>query len=132
MWKRNEAHFADDYPFKDQAFATGTDAQVSEAFELGCTNGGIRVRGWVEGSAVCASGDTIKTELEVAGTPDATSWKKIAENTVTASTTSLTGDVFSFIPDIEPGDADGKYMRVKVANATGMTGNFTVAVELVP
>lgn len=128
MWKRNEAHFAGDYFFENQALATGTDAQVSEAFELGCTEGGIRVRGWLDGSAVCASGNTVTTELEVADTPNSTAWRKIAENTVTATATALAaGDIFSFIPDV-----DEHYMRVKVANSTGMTGNFTVAVELVP
>lgn len=127
MWNRNEAHFDGDYFFKEQPLATGTAAQVSDAFELGCTEGGIRVRGWLDGSAVCASGNTIKTELEVADTPDATAWRKIAENTITATGTSVTGDIFSFIPDV-----DDHYMRVKVANATGMTGNFSVAVELVP
>lgn len=127
MWNRNEVHFDGDYFFKKQALATGTDAQVSGAFELGCTEGGIRVRGWLDGSAACASGNTIKTELEVADTADSTAWRKIAENTVTATGTGVTGDIFSFIPDV-----DDSFMRVKVTNATGMTGSFSVAVELVP
>ena len=127
MWNRNEVHFDGDYFFQEQALGTSTDAQVSEAFELGRTEGGIRVRGWLDGAAVSASGNTIKTELEVADTPTATAWTKIAENTVTATGTSVSGDIFSFIPDV-----DDHYMRVKVTNSTGMTGNFSVAVELVP
>lgn len=127
MFNRDEVHFDGDYFFKKQALAETTAAQVSDAFELGCTEGGIRVRGWIEGSVACASGNTLKTELEVADTADSDTWRKIAENTITADGTALTGDIFSFIPDV-----DDHYMRVKVANATGMTGKFTVAVELVP
>lgn len=127
MWKDKEVHFADDYMFKESGLASGTDAQVSEAFELGRTQGGIRVHGWLVGEAACASGNTITTVLEVADSPDASDWREIASHEVTASGTSLSGDIFSFVPDV-----DEPYMRVKVSNSTGMTGTFSVAPELIP
>lgn len=127
MWDKKEVHFAGDYMFEKAALATGTAAQESSAFELGCTEGGIRVHGWLEGNAACASGDNITSVLKVADSPDATAWKPIATNTVSATGTSLSGDLFSFIPDV-----DAKFMKVGVANSTGMTGAFSVAPELVP
>lgn len=125
MWKNSEVHFAEDYFFKEHAF--GTDALVSDALELGVTEGGIRVHGWIDGSASCASGNTVKVELEVANEPNASEWRKIAENTVTADATSMSGDIFSFIPDVED-----HFMRVKVSGASGVTGTFSIAPELVP
>lgn len=127
MWKDKEVHFADDYMFRDAALAADATAQVSEAFELGCTLGGIRVHGWLVGEAACASGNTVETVLEVADTPDAADWREIASNTVTATGTALSGDIFSFVPDVAE-----HYMRVKVSNSAGMTGTFSVAPELIP
>ena len=74
-----------------------------------------------------ASGNTITTVLEVADAPDAADWREIASNEVAATGTALSGDIFSFIPDV-----DEHYMRVKVSNSTGMTGKFSVAPELIP
>ena len=127
MWKDKEVHFADDYMFHEADLAADTAAQVSEAFELGGTQGGIRVHGWLVGEAACASGNTITTVLEVADAPDAADWREIASNEVAAPGTALSGDIFSFIPDV-----DEHYMRVKVSNSTGMTGKFSVAPELIP
>lgn len=125
MWNKSEAHFDGDYFFQDKALAS--TALVSEAFELGNTQGGIRVHGWVEGSAKAASGDTIVTKLQVADTADATAWTDIFTNTVTADGTTLAGDIISVIPE-----TDAKFMRVSVTGSSGTTGNFSVAVEYVP
>jgi hypothetical protein len=125
MWNKPEAHFAGDYFFQDKAFSGA--AQVSEVFELGNTEGGIRIHGWIEGSATTTSGKTITVKVQVADTADAGEWTDIATNTVTATGTAFTGDIIAVIPD-----TDKKYMRVSVADTGSTTGNFTVAVEYVP
>lgn len=131
MFSKPEAHFAGDYFFKDQALGTATDAQISEVFQLGNTEGGIRVHGWIEGSAASASGETITAKLQVGdleSSTAATDWKDIETNVITADGTAVTGDIISVIPDTEK-----KFMRVSVEHSTGVTaGNFTVAVEYVP
>ncbi len=127
MWKDKAPHFGQDYFFKEQEFAKNTTAQVSQVLELGETLGGIRVRGWVEGSAESSSGNTIRTVLKVADTIDAEEWITVAENTVTADGATVSGDIFAFTPD-----TDKKFMRVEVTNATGISGTFSVAPELIP
>lgn len=124
MWNKPEAHFAGDYFFQDAAFSGA--AQVSEVFELGNTEGGIRVHGWIEGSATTTSGKTITVKVQGADATDG-EWADIATNTVTATSTAFTGDIIAVIPD-----TDKKYMRVSVTDAGGTTGKFTVAVEYVP
>lgn len=133
MFNKPEVHFAGDYFFQDQAIGTSTDAQVSEAFQLGNTEGGIRVRAWLEGAAACASGDTITATLQVGDKADSTAgtdWTDIASNTLTATGTALSGEILSVIPETEK-----KFMRLSVARTAGtdgMTGKFTAAVEYVP
>jgi hypothetical protein len=127
MWKDKEPHFGQDYFFKDQAFASDGKAQVSQVLGLGETLAGIRVRGWVVGSAKATSGNTIKTVLKVADAVDAEEWITVAENTVTADGTTISGDIFAYIPE-----ADKKFMRVEVTNASGVSGAFSVAPELIP
>jgi hypothetical protein len=130
MFDKKEAHFAGDYFFENQALGTTTAAQVSDSFELGCTEGGIRVHGWLEGSAACASGNTITAKVQVGDKADSTAgsdWTDVESSVVTASGTSVSGDIVSVIPD-----TGKKFMRVSVANSTGMTGSFTVAAEYVP
>lgn len=133
MWNKNEAHFDGDYFFKEQAIGTSTDAQISDAFQLGNTEGGIRVRAWIEGNAACASGDTIAATLQVGDKADSTAgtdWTDIASGTLTATGTALTGEILSVIPE-----TDKKFMRLsvaRVAGTDGMTGKYSAAVEYVP
>ena len=133
MWNKNEAHFDGDYLFKEQAIGTSTDAQVSEAFQLGNTEGGIRVRAWREGSAACASGDSISATLQVGDKADSTAgtdWTDIASGTLAATGTALSGEILSVIPE-----TDKKFMRLSVsrtAGTDGMTGKYSAAVEYVP
>lgn len=125
IFKTKDAHFGQDYFFQEAAFAAET--LTSEAFELGCTEGGIRVHGWVEGSAAASSGAQVVTKLEVADSADAADWREIESQAVTAAGTALSGDLFSFIPDV-----DDKFMRVTVAAGSGVEGKFSVAPEYVP
>lgn len=139
MFSKNEVHFDGDYFFKSQALATGTDAQVSDAFELGNPHGGLRIHGWLDGTATAGSGNTIIATLQGADTEDATSWTDIASNTATVDATvtgtgtdattaySVSGDILNYIPE-----GGYKFMRVSVANSTGMTGTFSVAPEYIP
>lgn len=130
MFKTNEAHFEGDYFFQNAALGTTTAERVSDVFELGVTEGGIRVRGWIEGTVACSSGKTITTKVQVgndAASTAATDWEDIATKVVTATGTALTGELVSVIPD-----TDKQFMRVVVSNATSMTGNISVAVEYVP
>ncbi len=122
MYNNKEVRFGDDYFFQEQEF--GTAALVSEAFQLGVTHGGIRVHGWTVGVVECADGATVVSKLQVADSADADDWKDIAVQTATASGTSFSGDLFSFIPDV-----DAKFMRVSVSNSTGVTGKFSFAPE---
>lgn len=133
MWNKNEAHFDGDYFFKEQAIGTSTDAQISDAFQLGNTEGGIRVRAWIEGNAACASGDTIAATLQVGDKADSTAgtdWTDIASGSLAATGTALTGEIISVIPE-----TDKKFMRlsvVRTAGTGGMTGKYSAAVEYVP
>ena len=130
MWNKPEAHFDGDYFFKEQSLGTTTAAQVSDSFQIGNTEGGIRVHGWLEGSAACASGDTVTTKVQVGDVEDstaATDWEDVESKVITSDGTSVSGDMVSVIPE-----TGKKFMRVSVENSTGMTGAFTVAVEYVP
>lgn len=142
MFEKNEVHFAGDYFFEDKALSTGTDAQVSEAFRLGKSHGGIRVKAWMEGEASCAAGGSVAAALQVGDDEDstaATDWSNLVSGTATAVATvtgtgtdattsySVSGDILSAIPE-----TDKKFMRLSVANSTGMTGSFSAAPEYVP
>ena len=124
MFNSKEVRFDGDYFFKEKAL--GTAALTSDAIELGGTLGGIRVRAYVEGTLTCSSGNTVKVTLETADAVDG-AYTVLAENTVTATGTTITGDLFSFVPD-----NGAAYMRVKVTNSASVTGNITVAPELIP
>ena len=133
MFDKPEVHFAGDYFFKEQAIGTSTDAQISDAFQLGNTEGGIRVRAWLEGSAACASGDSITATLQVGDKADSTAgtdWTAIASGTLAATGTALSGEILSVIPD-----TGKKFMRLSIsrtAGTDGMTGKYSAAVEYVP
>lgn len=129
MYKDNEVHFEGDFLFDKQALSTATDAQVSAAFRLGQTEGGIRVRAYFDEPAACSSGNAVTAVLKVADKADAaaTDWETIASNTVTATGTAIEGEIFSFIPDTE---AD--YMKLEISNSAGMTGTITAPIEYVP
>ena len=124
MFNSKEVRFDGDHFFKNKAL--GSAAITSEPLELGGTLGGLRVRGYVEGSLACSSGNTVKVTLETADAIDG-EYTVLAENTVTATGTTITGDLFSFVPD-----NGAAYMRVKVTNSATVTGNITVAPELIP
>jgi hypothetical protein len=138
----NEVRFAGDKFFEDKALSTGTDAQVSEVFELGNTHGGIRVKAWMEGEASCAAGGNVAATLQVGDDKDSTAstdWANLVSGTATAVATvtgtgtdattsySVSGDILSVIPESEK-----KFMRLSVANSTGMTGSFSAVPEYVP
>ncbi len=125
MFDNKEAHFGGDYFFEKADF--GGKEVVSEVFELGQTNGGLRVRGWVDGTATATSGKTITVKLEAGDDPSGGDFEIIAQNVITAEGTSMNGDIFSYIPDTAK-----KYMRVKVTPDTGITGKFSVAPEYIP
>lgn len=122
MFKSKEAHFDGDYFFKEATFGTAT--VTSEDFIIGNIEAGIRVRGWVEGTATCSSGATITSTLQVSD--DKVNWEDFAVQTKEATSTECTGEFFNIIPDTEK-----KFMRVALDN-TGVTGDFTVAVEYIP
>ena len=125
MFKNREPHFDGDYFFKDEAIAASE--KVSDAFRLGNTQSGLRVRGWVEGTAASTAGGTISVTLEVGDESAADgTWEVIAADTATATGTTITGDIFSYVPD-----TDKKFMRVKVKGVAGITGTFSVAPEYV-
>lgn len=130
MFNNKEAHFAGDYLFKEASFGTAT--QTSAVFQLGTTEGGLRIRGYIDGgsAATGASGGTITTTLQVADTEDATAWTNLESKTFTNTSTAFDGDFFSFIPD-----TDKLYMRAVFANSTAFNtsgAKFTVAIEYVP
>ena len=130
MWNKEEAHFAGDYFFQNQPLGTTEAEQISEVFQTGNLEAGIRVHGWLDGNAACASGNTITTKLQVGDKQDSTSsgdWTDIETKVITAEDTTISGDIISAIPE-----TDKKFMRISVANSTGMTGAFTVAVEYIP
>lgn len=118
-------HFGDDYFFKGEALAA--TAKTSEAFDLGRTQGGFKIRGFADGTISTAATKTITFAVAVADTADAASWTTIKTETFTATGTSVTGDLFSFIPD-----SDAKFVRVSVTGSEGTTGKVTVAPEYLP
>ena len=130
MFNNKEAHFAGDYLFQTASFSTST--QTSGVFQLGTTEGGLRIRGYIDGgnAATGASGATITTTLQVADAEDATAWTNLESKTFTNSSTAFDGDFFSLIPD-----TDKLFMRAVVANSTAFNtsgAKFTVAIEYVP
>lgn len=125
MFKTKDVHFAGDYPFKEKAITASV--QTSDVFKLGGTLGGIRIRGYADGTITCKASDTVVATLEVAETADASAWTALESKTVTATGTSLIGDLFSFVTD-----TTAKYCRVTVKGAADMTGTFSVAMELIP
>ena len=127
MFNDKEAHFEGDYFFKEQAFGTTTAAQTSGVFRLGNTEGGIRIRGFVDGNGTSASGATITTVVQVADEENSTAWTNLESKTFTAQGTALTGDFFGFIPD-----TDKRFVRCTVANGTAISGKFNLALEYVP
>lgn len=125
MFDNKEAHFGGDYFFKEADLST--TEKVSGVFGLGQTNGGLRVRGWIDGSAKAADGNTITVKLEAGDAKDGSDFEVIAQNVATAEGTSIAGDIFSYIPD-----TDKQYMRVKVAAVGSVSGKFSVAPEYIP
>lgn len=125
MFDNKEAHFGGDYFFEKADF--GGKEVVSEVLELGQTNGGLRVRGWIDGTATATAGNTVTVKLEAGNDPAGADFEVIAQNVATAKDTAMTGDIFSFIPD-----TDKKYMRVKVTPVSGVAGKFSVAPEYIP
>lgn len=119
-----QPHFDGDYFFKEKAL-TAT-AQVSEAFNLGRTNGGIRVRAWADGAIATANGKTITFKVETANEKTG-EWTVAKTETFTAPGATVTGELFKFIPDT----AD-KYIRLTVTGSEGTTGSFSAAPEYLP
>ena len=122
MFNDREAHFEGDYFFKEQAFGTTTAAQTSGVFRLGNTEGGIRIRGFVDGNGTSASGATITTVVQVADEENSTDWTNLESKTFTAQGTALTGDFFGFMPD-----TDQRFVRCTVANGTPTPATFIAA-----
>lgn len=120
-----QPHFDGDYFFKGEAL-TAT-AQVSEAFNLGRTNGGIRIRAWAEGAITTSAGKTITFAVETADTADATTWDKVKQETFTAKGSAETGTLFTYIPDTA-----ARFVRVSVTGSDGTTGKISVAPEYLP
>ena len=123
MWKDTDAHFGQDYFFKDQAVSA--EAQVSEAFALGQTLGGMRIRGFFPEPSADVAGKTITVKVEGADEPAAAEWKVLDDKSV--SLTANIKDFYSFIPD-----TGLKYCRVTVTGGSGLSGKFSVAPELIP
>ena len=123
MFKTEDAHFGGDYFFEKQELST-TEA-VSEAFNLGQTNGGVRVRAWIDGTASASEGNTVTATLETSN--DGVSWGALDTAILTAEGTTLTGDIAKFIPDVKD-----KFMRLKVKAVSGVSGTFSAAPEYIP
>ena len=117
-------HFGQDYFFKAEPL-TAT-AKVSEAFRLGRTQGGLKIRVWADGTIATSSGKTITVKVETAPA-ETGEWTAARTETFTATAAAVTGDLFSFIPD-----TDAAFVRVTVTGSDGTTGNFNAAPEYLP
>lgn len=118
-------HFGQDYFFKDAELTAAV--KVSEVFNLGRTNGGIRIRAWAEGAITTSAGKTITFAVETADAADAAAWDKVKQETFTAKGTAETGTLFTYIPDTA-----ARFVRVSVTGSDGTTGKISVAPEYLP